>query len=151
MGQPAIEVKGLKEWKREIRKLTGSKEFENALKDEHQAVARKVVEASHRRAAATGRKEIMKAAETLSAGRTLKGAVVRAGGARVPWAGAAFFGTYHNRTRERRTGKYLGYNQFLEPTPGGYVIYPAIEDMRSEITRTYLEGIERVMHRAFPD
>lgn len=150
MGQPVVTIKGLDEFKRELKKLAG-KEFAEGLKDEHQKVAKRVVAASQRRARMTGRAEIVKAAASLTAGRTMKGAIVRGGGARIPWAGAAMFGAYHDRPRPGRSGSYLGWNQFLVPQRGGYVIYPAIRDERRNIEREYLEGIDRLMRRAFPD
>lgn len=145
-----IEVKGLAAFRKELRKLEG-KTFTDALKDEHQKVAQRVVDASQRRARSTGRRNVVVAATTLKASRTVAGAVVRGGSAQIPWAGAAMFGTRHDVIRQGPRGPYRGWNQFLPAKTGGYVVYPAIKDEESEIVRMYLAGIDRVMRDAFPD
>lgn len=77
------------------------------------------------------------------------------GGVAYPWAGGAEFGAGQNIIRTRKSGTYLGYNQF-EPWKGngptaGYFIYPAIREKNDEIVRTYEEGLEGILKQLFPD
>ncbi len=145
-----IEVQGMRQFRRELKKL-GNKGLTDALKDEHQKVAQDVVDQAQRNATKWHSRALEYAASSYRAARTVNGAVVRGGSAAIPWAGAAEFGAEHNVTRYRRTGSYVGYNQFMTPLKGGFTIYPAIWDLEEQISRTYISGIDRALRDAFPD
>lgn len=145
-----VEVKGLADLRRELKKLDNAKELNDALRAEHQRVAQIVVDRARVIAGSYG-PQMVRAAESISAGRTVNGAVVRAGGARDPWALAAMFGTKHNIQRTGPSGRtYLGWNQFKDAVKGGYTIYPAIERESDRIVEVYGDGIDRITRAAFP-
>lgn len=88
MPKPVVEVRGVKELNRALRKLDG--DLPNALKVGFLAIAR----ASVPSLAASISQRTGTLAGTVRAGATKKTALVRIGKASVPYAGSAIFGGY---------------------------------------------------------
>jgi hypothetical protein len=149
----AVQVVGLREFQRELRRLEDV-ELVNGLKEVNYQVADRVTRWAQARAATVGPMQ-MRAAGSLRASRTQARAQVTGGGAKVPFFGGAEFGAAQNRPRSTRRGMRLGWNQF-HPWRGsgvdaGYFLYPAIRSHNTEIVRMYGDGIEELSRRAFPD
>ena len=99
-------------------------------------------------AAATGRKEIVKATkDTVRAASVGGDAAIKSGSETgLSWANAAMFGTKRDAHRQRKSGSYIGYKQFLASRKGGYVVYPAIEDSTTAIVTVYADAVERLVN-----
>lgn len=60
------------------------------------------------------------------------------------------FGAYQERTRERKSGQYIGYKQFQPRSPrkgrgnAGYFIFPTLVAMHSEITKRWRSEVDRI-------
>lgn len=153
-GSRFVAVQGLDELRRELRRLD-DETIINELKDTNQAVARDVVGWAQQRAGSLGPME-RRAAASMTASRAQKGAQVRLGGARAPFAAGAEFGAYRGRQRVLAGGRTVtGWNQF-NPWRGngadaGYFLYPAIRAHTAELVETYAEAIDRIVAKAFPD
>lgn len=137
MSERAVQITGLKELRRELRKLEDAKAWSNRLKDEHVKIARMVVDRGN--VLAKKRTQMVLAAKSNRAVRSVSGASIRMGGVgrARDWALGAQFGS------ER-------FRQFPPHVKGGYTIYPALGDLRKEIVQVYADGIERIVADAFP-
>lgn len=147
-----VQVSGLRELNKALRDLPGD------LQKEMPAINREVAGfvASDARSNALSLGGVAaKTAPTIALLGGARSAGVGFGGARAPWAGGAEFGAGRNITRSRRSGTYLGFNQFEEWTgngaKAGRFIYPAIRDNNERIVRTYEERVDDLLKRAFPD
>jgi len=115
----AIRVEGIRELQRELRKLE-DKDLKNALKDANRQAAQVVSdEAQNTVPRLTGH-----LARSIRAGGGNREAVVRAGGARVPYAGPIHFGW---RARN------------ITPQP---FMYQAQDKRRAEVIRTYEQAMD---------
>jgi hypothetical protein len=146
-----LDVEGLAELRRELKKLEDAKEFEAELKDVNKRVGDLVV-AGARAHASTPMERA--AAASLRSSRAASKAQVLGGSARVPFFGGAEFGAMQNQMRVSVRGPYEGLNQF-HPWKGngrdaGYFLYPAIRAAEAEIVDMYGEGLEAITARAFP-
>lgn len=141
-----ITVRGLDEFRRELRKLD-DQTFAAELKDTNYRVAHHVVVLASAKLSGYGRMEA-RAAQTMRAARTLAAAKLHFGSAAVPFAVGAEFGAHHDV--RRNTGR-LGWNQFPQVVRGGRSIYPTIAAETSWIVREYDASIGRIMADAFPD
>lgn len=60
------------------------------------------------------------------------------------------FGAYQNRPRKRKSGQYVGYKQFQPRSPregrgnAGYFIFPTLKALQPEITRKWVEQVDRI-------
>jgi hypothetical protein len=60
------------------------------------------------------------------------------------------FGAYQNRSRERKSGQYVGYKQFQPRSPregrgnAGYFIFPTLKAMQPYITKRWVEQVDRI-------
>ena len=60
------------------------------------------------------------------------------------------FGAYQEVTRERKSGTYKGYRQFQPRSPregrgnAGYFIFPTLKALQPEITRRWVEEVDRI-------
>ena len=135
MSEPEINVKGLKDFRRELAKLAG--EGPGLLKEANIKTATFVADMAKGRAAGVSR-QAAKAAGTL---RPVKSGVAAriSGGTGIGFFYGAEFGS--NR-----------YHQFM-PHGGttGYFLYPTIRGEMDVIVNFYGDEIERVSRRAFPD
>lgn len=132
---------------REIRRL-GAGDLREPLREASRKAAEIVVARSQVVAAATGRKEIIKAAkDTVRAAQVGGDAAIRSGSETgLSWANAAMFGTKRDAQRHRKSGSYIGYRQFLASRKGGYVVYPAIEDSTAAIVSVYSDAVELLVN-----
>lgn len=144
------EIKGLADFKRELRKINDQlpKELGNVNHDVAQYVKRR----------AQGRASTPlehRAAATMTAARQQRTALIRLGGARNPEALGAEFGAGRNIERHTSRGSVAGWNQF-RPWRGsgldaGYFLFPTIRDDTPQILDLYLDLIDRLAKKAFPD
>jgi hypothetical protein len=143
-----VTVKGLKEFRREVKKLDNAKDINALLKDAHYRVAQSVIGPAQARAAGLGAME-SRAAGTLRAARTVGAAKVHYGG--VPWAFGAEFGANRNVPRGTKRGPMLGWNQF-NPHRGraGYFLYPTIKALGPRTVELYADELDRITRAAFP-
>lgn len=153
MSSGAVQVVGLDEFRRELRRLEDQGMVEG-LKAVNYEVASRVVVWAQARAGGLGAMQV-RAAGSLRASRTQARAQVAGGGARVPFFAGAEFGAGQNQPRRTSRGTVTGWNQF-QPWRGngpdaGYFLYPAIRDHNTEIVQTYSEAMAELGRRAFPD
>lgn len=127
----------------------GADDFQEAFKPINAEVSRIVVDRAQMRAAATGRRNVVKAAETVLAAPAAKAAGVTMGSeSGMTWAMAAMFGTYPDRQRTSPKGKtYTGWSQFLMARKGGYVVYPAIDDESDRIAEVYASAVDKYLSK----
>ena len=141
MPQPEIQVAGLKELRRDIRKL-GTPDQMKELKAANAAVASLVVNAAQSRASTRSEQ---RAAATLKVANSVY-AGVRLGG--IPGALGAEFGALRNQDRRGPSGRtFKGYNQFQawrgSGAGAGYFMWPAIRDKTPEVLDLYADELVR--------
>jgi hypothetical protein len=154
--QDTIRVKGLDEFRKELRKLQDAAGADglSLLKDANFRVANMVIGKAQSRASGLGAMQA-KAASTMKAGRAQARATIT-GGARIPFFFGAEFGAYSNVPRQRGGRAFVGFNQF-EPfkKPGngnaGYFLYPTIKAESKRIIDMYADELEKISKQAFPD
>jgi hypothetical protein len=147
-----VNVRGLDDLRRELKKLDEAGLIDG-LKDVNQSVAALVVGWAQSRASTPLEK---KAAATLKASRTQARAQVTFGGAKSQFAEGAEFGATRDLLRTTPGGRsVLGWNQFKDwrgnKEDAGYFLFPAIRAHEEEIAEQYLDGIEKLASKAFPD
>jgi len=152
MKSGTVAVKGLDEFRKELRKLD-EPELVQALKDVNYAVASLVVDRAKGNASTRMQQ---RAAATLTPSRQAARAQVNLGGSKFPGAAGAEFGAGQNQPRVGPSGRnYTGHNQFEawrgSGSDAGYFLYPAIRDSTDEIVEMYGDAIEDITRRAFPD
>lgn len=152
-----VNVKGLDELRRELRKLErdGGTDGIALLKEANYKVAMMVTSKAQARASGVGRQQA-RAAASLRPGRQQARAVVTGGSASVPFFFGAEFGSYSNVQRERKGRSFLGFNQFLpykQPGSGkvGYFLYPTLSAESDNIIEMYGVELDKIMKQAFPD
>ncbi len=151
-GPKTVAVKGLDEFRRELRKLDDAGLLDD-LKDVNYSVAELVVEEAQRNASTRLQRL---ASESLSPSRQAARAQVTGGGANAPYFGGAEFGSQRGQRRTGPSGRrFLGHNQF-DPWRGngssaGYFLYPAIRDNTERIIELYGDEMDRITKKAFPD
>lgn len=142
MSDVTVEVSGLSEFVRELRRVDFGKEIGRV----NQAVSEPVAADARSRAIARGG-SAAKTARSIKASRKAKAAVIAVGGPRFPFAWGAEFGA----KRWRQFPAWRG-NQW-SPDSGnvGYFLHPAIRDGKEAFERRYFDEIEQVAAKAFPD
>ena len=129
-------VVGLSELARSLRR---AEHFlaEQTVRDGFSGAAALVRATAAARAAATGRR----ADAVLAGSYRVEGASVSVGdGARL----GDEFGAGHGKQRQRKSGTYLGYNQFPRYVDGGRFLYPSIEDKSAEFVERIADIVERL-------
>lgn len=156
MAQPAVEIRGLKDFRRDL-KAVGT-EFPKALRVAHKKIADDVAEAARGKAAAMGGVRAKAASKIKGYATPVQASVgFPAGGI----AGAAFWGT------KRHTGWYAARRYAGSPPQhppwvgnswepgvagqGPYAINAAIADSLEKITGAFGEAITDISKQAFPD
>jgi hypothetical protein len=131
----AVQVRGLAEFQRELRKLDLAKDLRLANKEAAEVVA------SAARARARGG-VAAKTAPSVKAAAEQRRAKVTLGGAAYPFAMGAEFGGQGRPTTMQ-----------FEPHRGtqGYFLYPAVRDTREQFIDTYARVLDQLMRRAFPN
>lgn len=132
----------LRELRRELRKLGVHRDLQKANKK----AAEVVVPIAKRKAGgawgnlAGGVSRLGSAGVgSIRANATQTRAYVVAGGARIPYYGGVDWGS---------SGRY---RQFGPRTSEGRIIYPAIAEGASKIVETYVDELDDLVSRAFPD
>lgn len=140
-----VEVHGLKEFNKALKEA--DKKYSKELRAANVAASRRVVTRAKAIAAMRGG-VAAKAATSLRALASVKGAQIKLGGDRYPYALGAEFGSLQFRQFPTWRG-----NQWVAwGTSGvGYFLHPAIRDQYDEIVEEYGEAIDRIMRDAFPD
>jgi hypothetical protein len=145
-----IRVEGLRELRRELKKLEDEKVWINELKDANFNAATIVANAA--KGLGTGfSAQGARAASTIRAGRAAAKATVKEGNAGTPWAAAVDFGAHHNRPRRTARGVVMGWNSVPEPQAGGRFMYPALDQTRPEVLAAYQKDLDHLLAGAFPD
>jgi hypothetical protein len=134
-----VEVHGLDDFRRELRKLAD--DLPRELTDANFQVATLVSQDAKQRASGVSR-GARKSAESLSAARTQAAAKVRMGGSRYPFAAGFEFGSirYPQFPAWRGSG----------PT-AGYWLYPSIRANNDRIVDMYGDLLDRITREAFPN
>ena len=156
MAGSRVEIRGLREFQRELSKV------DRSLLNELRTVHRKVSDLIGNRArAAMGASGSAKAARAIKSRATSKSAFLDTV-AKPPYALGVIWGQrkrsgwYSNPRYASSTGRqfsdWVG-NQWDPGEHGGepYYIGPAIDASLDEVERIYLEGIDDLTRRAFPD
>jgi hypothetical protein len=97
----SVEVEGLAQFRRELRRLDEAG-FTHELKDTNWLIASRVADWAKVRARSMGRMEA-KAADSLRPTRGVTSAAVTLGGAQAPFAPGSEFGAYRDRLRLRKS------------------------------------------------
>jgi hypothetical protein len=134
----SIRITGLAELRRELRALEGK--WPSALQKVNKAIAEDVAEGTRSNLASMGGSAV-KAASTVKALAQQTRAQVKVGGG----SGVASEVAMGNLWGSRR------FKQFPPPKDGGYALYPTINAMRTDIEDRYLDLLDDLLRRAFPD
>ena len=142
MPERAIEVHGLREFRRELRQA--GQQFPRELRQANRDAAEVVVPEVRRRAPKgphQGGGNVQPIAASVRAGGTQRAGYVAVGGARSPHAPVYEFkgATLPRHASEART----------QVTAQPY-IYPAIEAKADEVVEVYGQALDRLTKRAFP-
>lgn len=142
MADVTVEVSGLAEFVRELRRVDFGKDLGRA----NQAVSEPIAADARSRAMSRGG-SAAKTARSIKATRKAAKATIAVGGPRFPFAWGAEFGAKKYRQFPRWRG-----NQWNPDAGGvGYFLHPAIRDGKEAFERRYLDEIEKVAAKAFPD
>lgn len=154
----AVEVKGLAEFQRELRKM--GPEYSNELRKIHRRVSDLVANRA-KAAAASGGGQASKAARAIKARASNRSASIDT--VRTPPYALGVFWGQKRRSGWYAAGRYassVGHqfqpwvgNQWEPGALGGqpYFIGPAINASVDEVQDVFLRGIDDVARRAFPD
>ena len=151
----SIRIRGISELRKELKKLDDPKQFEDRLKDAHHKIALLVESGARPKLASLKGGMGSRAADTLTARRTVIGARIALGAAGTPWAQGIEFGAKRNLRRVVGDKTIRGWNQFL-PWRGigegaGYAIFPTIRQNQTQIREMYEAEVGRITADAFPD
>jgi hypothetical protein len=149
-----IDVKGLREFQRELRKAKLTKELSAA----HQRVGLIVQAAAAANAHAQPSRAGKYVATTIKSRRLARAVAIDFGGpggtARYPGvhqtAAILEFGTKKAAYRARKFRAWVG-NQYSDVKWSGYIVGTAVNDNREQIINTYAAEIQKVAASAFPD
>ena len=140
-----IKVVGLKELRRDLRKLSEDGAYKPGLRAAGMKAATVVADEARRTAAralpnhAGGVARMGPALGSIRPLASQRGAQVAGGGASYPWFGGDEFGSHGgHRSRQFPTAKEDGYN-----------LYPAIERKRDETAKVYIEAMYGVVKPYF--
>lgn len=145
MASAGVEVRGLRDFQRQLRAIDMARDLRKTNKD----AAELVVEAARRKARSLGSVH----AETarlngIRAAAEQRRAKVILGSARTPFAFGAEFGAKQYPQFPPWRG-----NQHTDPDGSnvGYMIYPTIRETREEFLELYGDALEELAAKAFPD
>lgn len=133
----AVQVKGLAEFQRELKKIDMAKDLRLA----NLAAAELVATAARSRASGLGG-VAAKTAPSIKAAAEQRRSKVNLGGGQYPFAMGAEFGG-QGRPTTQQFKPHLGTE--------GYFLYPAIRNTREQFMDAYERAIQQIMHAAFPD
>lgn len=152
-GVEAVQIVGLKQFQADLRQLDKSLPAE--LRKLNLAVAQMVVEHAQARAASLGAMQA-KAATVLKAQAQQRNAAVSlTPTSSVPFALGAEFGAGRDSPRQRSSGTYVGYRQFEHwggnGGDAGYFMYPTIRADDEHIVDAYVQRLNVLLAKAFPN
>lgn len=156
----AIEVHGLREFRRELKRL--GEEFPKELRQANKDAAELVADEARRRAPRgphEGKPKIQPAVASVKAGGTQRAGYVAIGGARSPHAPVLEFGgSIPRRGRDpslaakaiasHRSFASVGITSLTHVRKQPY-LYPAIAATADEVVEFYGEALDRLTRRAF--
>ena len=140
-----IEVEGLKDLQKELRRVDKSwaKELQQANKkvaeDEVVPYARARAQESRTSYAGNTTRLGSRGVNSIRAGASGRAALVRAGGAKVPYFHGHEWGTKGT------------YPQFPGKQKDGHIIFPVLKERREQIIEAYGTSVDELMKRAFPE
>ena len=140
-----VQVEGLKELQRELKRVDKSwaKELQKANKKvaEDEVVPYARARAQESRTAHSGNTTRLgsRGVKSIRAGAKQRAALVRGGGAKVPYFQGHEWGTKGN------------YPQFPGKSKEGHIIYPVLRERREQIIERYGSAVDDLMKRAFPE
>lgn len=138
-GAPTIAVEGAKELARDFR-AAGKRASE--LSGAYRAIARELVPPAQREAPRrTGR-----LAASTRGGGTKTAAILRAGSARVPWAGPIHFGNPTPKTYPARAGAMRSTGTLGRIAPNPW-LYRTIDARRDEVLEAFEEHVGAALRR----
>ena len=154
---PAVEVRGLKDFRRDLRDLGWSKE----LRLVHKKLADDIAEKARSAASSMGGVQA-KAAAAIKGRATQSSAKVGISpGARYPMANAAFWGAKrrsgwyararYQKSQAQQLPTWVGNTWDVGGSGGPYAINPTIKQYLPDIIDHYDEMLDDLTKRAFPD
>lgn len=139
MAGARVEVTGLKELRRELRKLEGDGAWKKDLRDAGLKAATIVAtDAKASAMRASNPRMGTRAANTIRPLASQTSGTVAAGSKAVPWTLGHIWGSNQFR-------------QFPKRIKGGYHLYPAIEKNADKIVEIYADAIDDLTKKAFPE
>jgi hypothetical protein len=149
----AVQIEGLIALQKDLRTL--DKKLPAELRKVNLAVAQMVVTKAQATAASLGG-VAAKAAPAIKAAAEQRGASVTLKASKsIPFAMGAEFGAGRGIRRDRKTGTYLGFNQFQpwkgNSTDAGYFMYPTIRGENNHIVEAYEKRLTELLAQVFPD
>lgn len=145
LGGDAVRVTGMRELRAALRRL-GDRELLRELGKINGRAAQMVRDRARAKASTA---QEAGAASRLRASRGAAKATITLGG--KPYDFGAEFGARPNAERRRKSGSYLGLNQF-RPWRGngqgaGYFLFPALRESREQIIEQYVAEIDKLWNR----
>jgi len=140
MEGPGVKVVGLNEFRRELKRLED--DLTPELKAVNFELAQRVTSWAQTKAAAVSPQAAKAARDALKASRTAARAQVIIGNNKTPWALGAEFGAQRWKQFPAWRGNDKG---------AGYFLWPSIRDHREEIMDLYMEALDKLAGKAFPD
>lgn len=139
MASPKVKVEGLRELRRELRRLARDDTWKADLRNAGMQAATVVAtDARGSALGATNPRMGTRAANTIRPLASQRNARVAAGSNAVPWTMGHIWGSRQ-------------YPQFPPVKKGGYHLYPAIQRNADKTLEIYGKAIETLTRRAFPD
>lgn len=139
-----FEVGGLSDFARALKSLADT--YPKELQQITYGLGRDLVLSARTKAAQDSRLSA-KAAQSLRASRSTTSVTVSGGGARAPYFYGAEFGSYRYKQFKTWRG-----NQFSGWSGGpGYFLHPAIRESGATIFHRYMDALDAISDRAFPD
>lgn len=145
-----LQVSGLKELRRELRKIDA--ELPKEIKRINKFVAEQIVLPGARRRGAMPRRNVAggqarigaKAAASIRALAQQGKAGVAMGGARFPWIPGSEWGSTGRNRRARMFPQRSGVSK-------GFILYPAVREKEADIREAYAEMLDDLLRQAFPE
>jgi hypothetical protein len=141
----SVKVVGLKETRAALRRAGDERLVNRGFAGASRAAAQVAVSRIRVEAALTGRREIIRAVETVVPGTAYAKATIRAGSTAKSrsWSLAALFGTHHDLPRISPNGRsFTGHNQFVPVQRDGGPLYRGINKSLDDIGEAYADAIE---------
>ena len=134
-----VRVEGLKELRRELKAVDG--DWNRQLQKVNKAIAEDVAEGTRAAFSSMGG-SAPKVAGTVKALAQQARAQVKVGGKGNSVANQVAMGNLWGSQR---------FKQFPRPAPAGYALYPTLASLRPDLEDRYLDMLDDLMRRAFPD